>query len=230
VSWFNSIVKAAKVAVNPVAQTKAVKAAGVTVGKAAASTTSKVGAAVAQNAKVMHLPSIAATINIKQAITNPKAYAASVADAYKKDVGFGVQVYSKFKAGDFKGLAAQAGGDVVKAFGGSDSLAAKASGLAGKGGEVYGAYKKGGLAGAVMDAGKQAGVLPPPVKPVVPPSTPNVVTKTDVAGTALLAAQAIAPVTPTPPALGYSLEQWAAIASHPATLGGLLPLPPAVAA
>jgi hypothetical protein len=115
-----------KLALNPVAQVKA------TVGAA-----KTVGGKVTTAAKVLHLPSIAAQLDVRKAITNPKGYVSDMVGAYGKDIAFAGEVYGRFKSGDIKGLASQAASETVQALGGSKGAQQTAAAVGGTLGAIY---------------------------------------------------------------------------------------------
>lgn len=82
-------------------------AANKSVTKAVDKITKPVGSKVTAVAKQMRLPSIAANLNIKQAITNPVAYVKSNAAAYAKDATVAAAIYGNLKKGNVKGLVMQ---------------------------------------------------------------------------------------------------------------------------
>lgn len=77
------------------------------VAKAAEKVTAPIGTRVTKTAEALRLPSIAAQLNFKKALTDPKAYFTDMGKAYVKDVSFGATVYNAIKKGDMKGFAAQ---------------------------------------------------------------------------------------------------------------------------
>jgi hypothetical protein len=143
-------------AVNPVSQLKALSAAAsknkvtnmlnkavnpVVHLQVAAKAQQKVAAKVSKAATVLHLPSISAQLNVKKLVTDPKGYVSDMAQGYSKDIAFAGQVYTRFKSGDIKGLATQAGSETVEAFGGSKALQTKVGEVAGAVGQMYAAAK-----------------------------------------------------------------------------------------
>jgi hypothetical protein len=147
-----SVGKVVNKAINPVSQLKALSAAASknkvtnvlnkavnpvvhlqTAYKAQQTVAKKVSTA----ATALHLPSISAQLNVKKMVTDPKGYVSDMAQGYAKDVSFAGQVYTRFKSGDIKGLAKQAGSETVAAFGGSKALQDKVGDVAGAVGQLY---------------------------------------------------------------------------------------------
>lgn len=104
-------VKAVKTAVKVIAPT--LDPAGVA--KKTAVAVSTVNKKVAAAATAMHLPSLAATMDLKKAVTNPKAYVAGIAKGYGGDLAFAGQFYTAVKTKNLKGLITQGGSDTAAA-------------------------------------------------------------------------------------------------------------------
>lgn len=100
--------------------------------------------------RTMHLDSIAEQANIKKLVSNPGGYFKSVAEGYKKDIGFGGTVWKAYSGGDWDYLFTQGAADTQKAFlGKEDKRLTREAGTIGK---AYEAYDKGDYSGVAKAA------------------------------------------------------------------------------